>query len=406
MPRAALLVLDSLGVGGAADAGAFGDAGADTFGHIVEACAQGRADRAGLRSGPLLIPFLSAHGLGLAAEASRGAALAGLAHPASAQGLWGFAREVSKGKDTPSGHWEIAGAPVDFAWGYFPNTQPSFPPALTQALIAQGGLPGILGDRHASGTEIIEELGLEHMRSGKPIVYTSVDSVLQIAAHEESFGLERLYDLCRLARDLCDPLKIGRIIARPFIGQAPGAFKRTPRRKDFAMPPAAGNLLDRAAEARRSVISIGKIGDIFAHRNTGEEIKGAGDMDLFDKTLEAFDRLPDGGLLFANYLDLDTDFGHRRDVAGAAACLEAFDRRMSELQARLRPGDLVVFTGDHGNDPTFRGTDHTRENVPVLAFGPGLAPAPLGARSTFADMGASIAAHLGLAATSAGRPWW
>ena len=406
MPRAALLVMDSLGIGGAADASAFGDAGADTFGHIVEACAQGRADRAGLRKGPLHIPFLSAHGLGLAAEASRGASLQGLARPSSPRGLWGFAREVSKGKDTPSGHWEIAGAPVDFAWGYFPDSKPSFPPALTQALIEQGRLPGILGDRHASGIEIIEELGLEHMRTGKPIVYTSVDSVLQIAAHEESFGLERLYDLCRLARKICDPLRIGRVIARPFVGEAPGAFKRTPRRKDFAMPPAMGNLLDRAAEAGRPVISIGKIGDIFAHRNTGEEIKGAGDMDLVDKTLAALDRLPEGGLLFANYLDLDTDFGHRRDVAGAAACLEAMDRRLVDLEARLRPGDLLVFTGDHGNDPTFGGTDHTRENAPVLAFGPGLDGRPLGARATFADMGASIAAHLGLAATSAGRPWW
>ncbi len=406
MSRAALLVMDSLGVGGAVDAAAFGDAGADTFGHIVEACALGRGNRDGLRRGPLNIPFLIAHGLGLATEASRGHELTGLSKPPHQQGLWGFAREVSKGKDTPSGHWEIAGAPVDFAWGYFPNTQPSFPPELTQALIAQGGLPGILGDCHASGTEIIEDLGLEHMRTGKPIVYTSVDSVLQIAAHEESFGLERLYELCRIARKLCDPLKIGRIIARPFVGDAPGAFKRTPRRKDFAMPPAMGNLLDRAAEANRPVISIGKIGDIFAHRNTGEEIKGAGDMDLFDKTIEAFDRLPDGGLLFANYLDLDTEFGHRRDVAGAAACLEALDRRMAELEARLRPGDLVIFTGDHGNDPTWRGTDHTRENVPILAFGQGLAGGPLGARSTFADMGASIAAYLGLGATSAGRPWW
>ncbi len=406
MSRAALLVMDSLGVGGAADAEAFGDAGADTFGHIVEACALGRGNRDGLRRGPLNIPFLIAHGLGLAAEASRGRGLAGLTNPTAPQALWGFAREVSKGKDTPSGHWEIAGAPVDFAWGYFANTQPSFPPELTQALIAQGGLPGILGDCHASGTEIIEELGLEHMRTGKPIVYTSVDSVLQIAAHEGTFGLERLYDLCRLARRLCDPLKIGRVIARPFVGDGPGAFKRTPRRKDFAMPPAMGNLFDLAAEAHRPVISIGKIGDIFAHRNTGEEIKGAGDMDLFDKTIEAFARLPDGGLLFANYLDLDTEFGHRRDAPGAGACLEAFDRRLAAFAARLRPGDLVIVTGDHGNDPTWRGTDHTRENVPVLAFGPGVTSAPLGARPTFADIGASIAAHLGLGPTSAGRPWW
>ncbi len=406
MSRALLLVLDSLGCGGAEDAAAFGDAGADTFGHIVEACALGRGDREGLRQGPLRIPFLASLGLCLAAEASRGRALPGVAAPAQALGLWGHAVETSQGKDTPSGHWEIAGAPADFAWGYFPDMRPSLPAALTQALIAEGGLPGVLGDCHASGTEIIEELGLEHIRTGKPIVYTSVDSVLQIAAHEESFGLERLYDLCRRARRLCDPLRIGRIIARPFVGEAPGAFKRTPHRKDFAMPPAMGNLLDRAAEAGRPVVSIGKIGDIFAHRHTGAEIKGAGNMDLFDKTLAALDRLPDGGLIFANYLDLDTEFGHRRDVPGAAACLEAFDARMAELATRLRPGDLVVFTGDHGNDPTFRGTDHTREHVPVLAFGPGVAGGPLGARDTFADIAASVAAHLGLAAPLAGRPWW
>ncbi len=406
MSRALLLVLDSLGCGGAEDAAAFGDAGADTFGHIVEACALGRGDREGLRQGPLRIPFLTSLGIGLAAEASRGHGLPGVAAPAQALGLWGHAVETSKGKDTPSGHWEIAAAPADFVWGYFPDMRPSLPAALTQALIAEGGLPGVLGDRHASGTEIIEELGLEHIRTGKPIVYTSVDSVLQIAAHEGSFGLERLYDLCRRARRLCDPLRIGRIIARPFVGDAPGAFKRTPHRKDFAMPPAMGNLLDRAAEAGRPVVSIGKIGDIFAHRHTGEEIKGAGNMDLFDKTLAALDRLPDGGLIFANYLDLDTEFGHRRDVPGAAACLEAFDARMAELATRLRPGDLVVFTGDHGNDPTFRGTDHTREHVPVLAFGPGVAGGPLGARDTFADIGASVAAHLGLAAPLAGRPWW
>ena len=406
MPRAALLVLDSFGCGGSPDAAAFGDQGADTFGHIAAACEALRADRPGLRSGTLRIPFLAAHGLGLAAQASTGIMPAGLANPSALRGAWGYAVERSMGKDTPSGHWEIAGAPVDFAWGYFPDTQPALPATLSAALIAAGQLPGLLGDCHASGTEIIETLGTEHLNSGKPIVYTSVDSVLQIAAHEEAFGLERLYELCRIARGLCDPLRIGRVIARPFIGTVPGAFQRTPHRKDFAMPPPDGNLLDRAAEAGRETICIGKIGDIFAHRNTGEEIKGAGNMDLFDRTLAAFDRLSEGGILFANYLDLDSDFGHRRDVAGAADCLERFDARLPELAARLRPGDLVVFTGDHGNDPTWKGTDHTRENVPVIAFGPGIKPGPLGMRSSFADIGASVARHLGLPPPLTGRPWW
>ena len=406
MARVALLVLDSFGCGGAPDAAAFGDHGADTFGHIAQACALGNADRLGLRAGALHIPFLESHGLGLAAQASTGTAPAGVDRPARAKGAWGYAIETSQGKDTPSGHWEIAGAPVDFAWGYFPNSSPALPASLTQALLDEGKLPGIIGDCHASGTEIIEELGEEHLRSGKPIVYTSVDSVLQIATHEEGFGLERLYELCRIARRLCDSLKIGRIIARPFVGSRRGEFRRTQHRKDFAMPPPMGNLLDHAAEAGREIISIGKIGDIFAHRNTGEEIKGAGNMALFDSTLAAFDRLGDGGLLFANYLDLDTDFGHRRDVPGAADCLERFDARLPELVARLRQDDLVIFTGDHGNDPTWRGTDHTRENIPILAFGPDIAPVALGSRASFADIGASIAAYLDLLPPRTGRSWW
>ena len=243
----------------------------------------------------------------------------GFSRVASPAAAWGYGVEISKGKDTPSGHWEIAGAPAEFAWGYFPDARPCFPPELTRAIIAQGGLPGILGDRHASGTDIIEELGAEHMQTGKPILYTSVDSVLQIAANEETFGLERLYDLCRIVRGLVDPLNIGRVIARPFVGAAPGSFRRTSHRRDFAIPPAHGNLLDRAAEAGRAVVSIGKIGDIFAHRNTGQEIKGAGHADLMAKTEAAVASLPDGGLVFANYLDLDTEYAHRRDIAGSAA---------------------------------------------------------------------------------------
>ena len=406
MPRALLLVLDSFGCGGAPDAGLFGDAGADTLGHIASAAAIGKADRKGLRSGPLKMPFLDGLGLGRAAGLASGRVPPGLSHPDAPRGAFGYGVEVSKGKDTPSGHWEIAGAPVDFAWGYFPDTRPAFPPDLMAALIREGELPGILGDCHASGTEIIEQLGPEHLTSGKPIVYTSVDSVLQIAAHEEAFGLERLYDLCRIARPLVDPLRIGRVIARPFVGDGPGRFQRTPNRKDFAMPPPHGNLLDRATEAGRAVVCIGKIGDIFAHRNTGEEIKGSGHADLIGKTTAALERLPDGGLIFANYLDLDTEFGHRRDVPGAAACLEDFDTRMATLATCLQPGDLVVITGDHGNDPTWRGTDHTRECVPILAFGPTTPTGPIGRRASFSDTGATLAKHLGLAPPLAGRPWW
>jgi phosphopentomutase len=405
MPRAVLMVLDSFGCGGAEDAGSYGDAGADTLGHIAEACAAGKADRVGLRSGPLSLPVMASLGLGLAGEASTGRMPPGLAIPGSPSGQWGYGVERSLGKDTPSGHWEIAGTPVPFAWGYFPETVPAFPPELMQELIVEAALPGTLANRHASGTQVIEDFGAEHMQTGKPICYTSVDSVLQIAAHEKHFGLERLYEVCRIARRLCDPLNIGRVIARPFVGERPGDFHRTPNRKDFAVPPPRGTLLERAAEAGRSVVTIGKIGDIFAHRFTGQEIKGAGNMDLFDKTLAALDTLPEGGFVFANYVDLDTDCGHRRDVAGYAAGLEAFDARLPELTARLAPGDLAILTADHGNDPTWRGTDHTREHVPILAFGPGVAPGRIGRRESFADIGETLADHLGLAEGPHGRSW-
>lgn len=403
MRRGLILVLDSFGCGGAPDASAFGDAGADTLGHIAEACAAGRCDVPGLRSGPLRLPHLDALGLGLAAKQASGVLPPGFTE--SARAAWGTAVERSQGKDTPSGHWEIAGAPADFAFGYFPDAVPAIPQELVGALTREAGLPGVIGNCHASGTAIIEELGEEHRRTGKPIVYTSVDSVLQIAAHEETFGRERLYDLCRVARRLCDPLRIGRIIARPFVGETPATFKRTPHRKDFSMPPPHGSIFDQAAEAGRAIVSIGKIGDIFAHRNTGLELKGRDDMDLFGKTVAALRDLPDGGFLFANYVDLDTDFGHRRNIAGYAAGLERFDARMPELLAALRPGDLCVLTADHGNDPSWTGTDHTREQVPVLAFGPDVTPRALGRRETFADIGASVAHHLGLAPTRAGRPW-
>jgi phosphopentomutase len=292
---------------------------------------------------------------------------------------------------------------VPFDWGVFPGTEPAFPDELTRALIEEAGLPGILGNRHASGTGIIDELGEEHIRTGKPICYTSVDSVFQIAAHEERFGLERLYEVCRIARRLCDPLMVGRVIARPFTGAHAGAFERTPNRRDFAMPPPEPTLLDRAAEAGRSVFGIGKVADIFAGRGVTEALKADGNDRLFDATLEAEARAKDGDLVVVNFIDFDQLHGHRRDPAGYAACLEAFDRRLPELQARLGPGDLVVLTADHGNDPTWRGTDHTRENVPVLAFGPGIAGRPAGHLETFADVGQTLAAWLGLPPLKAGR---
>ena len=405
MPRALLIVLDSVGIGGAEDAAAYGDAGADTMGHIAEACAAGRGDRAGLRQGPLDLPNMAALGLGLACEASTGRMPPNLAPRGALKGAWGYGVETSKGKDTPSGHWEIAGVPVVFDWGYFPDTHPTFPAVLTKAIIAEAKLPGILGDKHASGTAIIDELGDEHLRTGKPILYTSVDSVLQIAAHEEAFGLERLYDLCRIARSLCDEYRIGRVIARPFIGTAAGGFTRTGNRKDFATPPPGETILDILSKAGRAVVSVGKIGDIFAHRGTGVEVKPHGNDACLAAALSAMRSLPDGGFVFANLVDFDSEFGHRRDIPGYAAALETFDRRLPEIAGVLREGDLAIVTADHGNDPAWRGTDHTREHSPILAFGAGIAPGSLGRRESFADIGATVARHLDVRQPRTGRSW-
>lgn len=406
MARALIIVLDSVGVGGAPDAESYGDAGSDTLGHIAERCAEGSGDRAGLRAGPLRLPHLAELGLGLAAGGASGRIPPNLAPAGPPRGAYGHAVEKAAGKDTPSGHWEIAGLPLTEPWGHFPDTRPAFPPELTRALITEGGIPGILGDCHAPGVAIIDALGAAHVRTGQPICYTSADSVFQIAAHEEAFGLERLYDLCRVARRLCDPYRVCRVIARPFVGSAEAGFRRTGNRKDFAVAPPGRTLLDRAEAAGRAVVSVGKIGDIFAHRATGREIKPGPNAACVTAGLAALATLPAGGLIFVNLVDFDTEHGHRRDVPGYAAELEAFDARVPEIHAVLRPGDLCVITADHGNDPTWTGTEHTREQVPVLAFGPGLATGAIGRRETFADIGASVAAHLGLPPLGAGRAWW
>ncbi|MFZ0599958.1 MAG: phosphopentomutase [Roseiarcus sp.] len=404
MTRAILIVLDSVGCGGAEDAASYGDEGADTLGHIAQACAMGLGDRYGLRSGPLKLPRLESLGLGEAMKASTGRAPAGFAL-GEPRGQWGYGIETSRGKDTPSGHWELAGAPVDFDWGYFPETIPAFPGWLTEAMIAEGELAGILANRHASGTAVIEDYGEEHLRTLQPICYTSADSVLQIATHEGAFGLERLYALCRLTRKLCDKLKIGRVIARPFLGASASDFVRTANRKDFALPPPDGNLLQRAARAGRPILSIGKIGDIFAHRDTGVERKGKSNDGNIDLLLDALATTREGGLIFVNLVDFDTEWGHRRDVPGYAACLEAFDARLGAIEAAMRPTDYCVITADHGNDPTYPGFDHTREHVPILAFGAGAPAGAIGVRSTLADVAETIAQKLGLPRGPHGRAW-
>ena len=395
MKRTIVLLLDSFGIGATADAANYGDIGADTFGHIAAQCATGKADQLNLRHGPLSIPHLTKLGLAKAAKISSGHFPSSLDSKIDAEALFGCATELSKGKDTPSGHWEIAGVPVLFEWGYFATQVPCFPDALINNFIKEAKLPGILGNKHASGTVIINELGDQHLKTGKPIVYTSADSVFQIAVHEEYFGLQRLYDICDIARQLVDPYNIGRVIARPFIG-AQGNYTRTGNRRDLAIPPPAETLFDRLIAEKGKVVAIGKTADIFAHRGISQEIKADGNDALFNVTLDAMDDSGDKTLIFTNFVDFDSKYGHRRDTIGYAAALEHFDRRLPELMKKLHPEDLVIITADHGCDPTQPGSDHTREHIPILAFGPNIGKGSIGNRDTFADIGQSIAAHLNI----------
>jgi phosphopentomutase len=388
-------VLDSLGVGSAPDAAQFGDAGACTLGHIAARCATGAADVVGERQGPLHIPNLTRLGLARATHEASGLR-DGLDLQCEPRAAYGYAAEMSRGKDTPSGHWEMMGLPVAFDWGYFPRQVPCFPRPLIDALLKRAHLPGVLGERHASGTDIIRELGEEHVRTGKPIVYTSADSVLQIAAHEIRFGLERLYETCQIAHELVREHHICRVIARPFVGETSTDFRRTTHRKDYTTRPHAPTLLSLYAGRGRPVISIGKVADIFAHDGITTTVSAGGNHEIFEALLRQLEQAPDDAIIFANFVDFDTLYGHRRDVAGYARALEEFDRRLPELESRLRPTDLAVLTADHGCDPTWPGSDHTREFIPVLAFGPSVAPGFFGARDSFADIGQSLAAHLGV----------
>jgi phosphopentomutase len=393
--RAFLIVMDSVGCGGAPDAGAFGDAGANTLAHIAQACAAGRAEDR--RSGPLQMPVLDGLGLGAAVRLASGDPTPGLdAVPA---GRWGAASEVSRGKDTPSGHWELAGVPVPWDWAYFPDTLPAFPPDLLAEVCRLAGTDGTLGNCHASGTEIINRLGAEHLQSGWPICYTSADSVFQIAAHEESFGLARLIALCQALAPVLHARKVGRVIARPFTG-TPGQFQRTANRRDFAIAPPAPTLLDWVQNAGRPTHAVGKIGDIFSMQGIGTLHKGASDLALFEHLLTLSNTAEDSSLTFANFVEFDSLYGHRRDVAGYARALETFDQWAGTFLARMRPGDIAIFTADHGNDPTWHGSDHTRERVPVLVAGAGKGALGLVA---FVDVAVSIAAHLGVPAQGSGR---
>jgi len=395
MPRAFIILLDSFGLGATKDAIKYGDTNANTLGNIATSCIQGKADKDNVRKGPLHLPNLTRLGLNGAAKISCGQPAAGLATDVPIQAAYGCAEELSYGKDTPSGHWEIAGVPALFDWGYFPPEYPSFPDELLEKFIERAKLPGVLGNKHASGTDIIVELGKEHQDTGKPIVYTSADSVFQIAAHEESFGLERLYQLCLIARELVNEYNVGRVIARPFTG-TPSHYFRTGNRRDYAVPPPEPTLLDKVVASGHQVISVGKVSDIYAHQGISKKIIADGNMALFDAFLKEAAHAPDGSLVFVNLVDFDMLYGHRRDVVGYAKALEDFDKRLPEFEKLMKPGDIAVITADHGCDPTQPGSDHTREHIPVLFFGPEVKPGPVGIRKTFADIGQTIAKHLQL----------
>jgi phosphopentomutase len=380
--RVFVLVLDSLGVGELPDAARFGDAGAHTLDHLVAA------------AGGLNAPRLIELGLGCVPGVTS------LPCPIQPKGAFGRMRERSPGKDTSTGHWELMGCPLEQA---FPVFSPGFPPAIIDAFVRATGVPGILGNCAASGTEIIERLGVEHIQSGKPIVYTSADSVFQIAAHEQHFGLERLYRCCETARRILDPYGVGRVIARPFIGE-PGRFQRTYNRRDYSMPPPRDTSLVRLSQAGIPVVGVGKIEDIFAGAGLSESIHTEGNEDGMRAVIALAERL-ERGLVFVNLVDFDMLYGHRRDARGYREALERFDVRLRELETRLGSQDLVLMTADHGNDPTkFETTDHTREHVPVLAAGAGVrAGAELGTRESFADFGATVEEALGLVSPGPGR---
>jgi phosphopentomutase len=398
--RAIILVADGVGCGGAPDAAEYGDAGADTLGNLSR------------KVGGLALPNLGALGIGNVTE------IQGVPRVAEPAGAWGAMREASAGKDTITGHWEMAGLVTTKAMATFPH---GFPPEITDALAAAAGR-GLLGNKTASGTAIIEELGREHVATGKLILYTSADSVLQIAAHEQIVPLPELYAICEKAREICDRHQIGRVIARPFVdapgspgtidapgspgtidapGGRPGAFKRTYNRRDYAMLPPAATLCDVVEAAGLPTVGVGKISDIFAGRGVGESVHSEGNADGLRLTLEAMARVR-RGLLFVNLVDFDMVYGHRNDAPGFARALAELDAWLPAFRAALTPGDAAFITADHGNDPTTPGTDHTRERVPLLAFGPAVRPAPLGERASFCDLGQTIADGLGVPALARG----
>lgn len=392
MKRAIIIVLDSFGIGALPDADKFGDVGTDTLGHIDE-----------FAKTDFSIPNLLKMGLGIAYTiANNGKKLLCDTRDYTTNASYGACMELSSGKDTTSGHWEIAGSPVLFDWGYFSDLQNSFPNELLQKIINEFGINGFLGNCHASGTDIIRDLGDEHIKTGYPIFYTSADSVFQIACHEEHFGLENLYKLCKITRKLLEPYNIARVIARPFTGSSSESYKRTANRKDYSVLPNSKTLLDICSENGGQVVSIGKISDIYAHSGTGVELKANGLEELCNKTIDAINEYTqDKTFIMTNLVDFDMLYGHRRDVVGYKNALEQFDKYIPKILDALTPNDILILTADHGCDPTWIGSDHTREHIPFLMYHNGKSNC-LGIRDSFADIGQTVATHLGLPKLASG----
>ena len=372
--RFVLVVLDSLGVGEMPDAAQWGDAGSDTLGHILE-------------SRKVHLPNLQSYGLGNLRP------LSGLAPVENPRGSYGRCALLSNGKDTTTGHWEMAGIVLERA---FPTYPEGFPPKIIDRFVRETGVPGVLGNVPASGTEIIKELGAEHLQTGKPIVYTSADSVFQIAAHEAVIPVEKLYELCETARNILrGEDEVGRVIARPFEGE-PGSFRRTENRHDYAVPPPRENLLPALSEAGLDVVCIGKIASIYDSLGVTQDLSAKNNDQSIDQTIRA---LADEtrGLVFSNLVDFDMLYGHRRDTEGYARALEHFDARLPEIERAMRDGDVLIITADHGNDPTLPGSDHTREYAPLLVYGKSARPGVnLGTRGSLSDIGQTIAENFGL----------
>jgi phosphopentomutase len=370
--RFVILVADSAGCGAQPDAAEYGDEGSDTIGNVSRAV------------GGLVLPNLGRLGLGHLTP------VLGVPPDPAARGFFGKMQERSRGKDTITGHWEMMGVVLQEALALYPQ---GFPPEILEPWLAATGAPGLLGNRAASGTVIIEELGEEHQKTGKPIVYTSADSVFQVACHEETVPLETLYAWCLVARRLLDRFRVARVIARPFVG-TPGHYTRTYHRKDFAIATPERTVLERLVERRVPVVGVGKIPDIFDRKGITDEVHTAGNADGLRQTERLLETL-DHGLLFVNLVDFDMLYGHRNDAPGYGRALEELDRALPRLIERLRPGDLLALTADHGCDPTTPSTDHSREYVPLLVHAPGRGGGALGVRSSFADLGASVADFFG-----------